>query len=93
MWKRMRETWLIAFSVVDLLVSMGIAQLLVNGFGCRYTDWTGINSQPFDASNSVLAFTVIGCVLWPVIMLMAWLIGGEMLRSLKHGRSKARTQD
>ena len=89
----MGEPWLIAFSVVDLLVSMGIAQLLVNGFGCRYTDWIGINSQPFDASNSVLAYTVIGGVLWPVVMLMAWLIGGEMLRSLKHGSSKARTQD
>ncbi len=89
MWKRMCEPWLIAFTVVDMLVSIGIAQLLVNYLGWR---WLGIDGQPFDANNSVFAYIVIGSLVWPIFLLMVWLIGGEMLRSLKHGLNKSRTQ-
>jgi hypothetical protein len=78
MWKRMAEPWLMAFTLVDMAFSFAMAHLLVRGLGWRYTDWLGLASSPFDASSSILAYAVLGGVLWPVVALVLWLSVSEL---------------
>ena len=67
MWKRMLEPGLVMFSLLDLIFSTAMAQLVVHALGWRFGDWLGIAGEPFDVNNSVLAYTLLGGVLWPVL--------------------------
>lgn len=89
MWKRMLEPWLMAFTLVTLLISGGAAHLLVNGFGWRYTDWTGFNSQPFDASGSILAYTLLGAIGWPIALLILWLVISDLVQRYRRHQRRA----
>lgn len=80
MWKRMLEPWLMVFALVTLLISGGAAHLILNCFGWRYTDWTGFISQPFDASGSILAYTLLGAVGWPIALLILWLFISDLMQ-------------
>lgn len=91
MWERMKEPWLIKFTIITLIGSGGLAQFFVNVLGWRYTDWTGINSQPFDASSSVLAYTVMGALGWPLLALAAWLLAYEASKAIKRSSSKVQS--
>lgn len=66
MWNRMTEGWVWIVAVIDLAVSIGVAQLLVH-FGVR---WSYMMEQPLDASNSVLGFTMLFGLLLPIVALM-----------------------
>lgn len=66
MWKRMTEGWVWIAAVIDLAVSIGLAQLLVH-FGVR---WSYMMEQPLDASNSVLGLTVLFGLLLPLVALL-----------------------
>lgn len=81
MWKRMFEPWLILVSLVDLAFSTGVAHGLVRGMGWRYSDLAGISTQPLDASNSIIAYTVFGAVIWPVVALILWLMIADFHRA------------
>lgn len=65
MWKRMTEGWIWVAAVLDLVLSMGLAQVLVH-FGVR---WSYMMDQPLDASSSVLGLTVLFGVALPIVAL------------------------
>ena len=88
MWQRMRESALIALTAADLLFSVSAAHLLVYALGWRYTDWIGLNTQPFDASASVLVYTVLGAIVWPILGLLAYLAGGDHARHWQRQRRR-----
>lgn len=88
MWKRMIEPGLIAFAIADALFSVAMAHLLVYGMGLRYLDWSGINSQPFDASNSVMAYTFLGGIIWPVAGFILALAISDLNRHLARNRRR-----
>lgn len=82
MWNRMTEGWLWIAAVIDLAVSIGLAQLLVH-FGVR---WSYMAEQPLDASNSVLGFTVLFGLLLPIVALLV----GAMLVCSRSGTCEAK---
>lgn len=88
MLQRMREPALIALTAVDLLFSVSVAHLLVYALGWRYTDWIGLNTQPFDASASVLVYTVLGAIGWPILGLLAYLAVGDHARHRQRQRRR-----
>lgn len=71
MWKRMTEGWVGIAAVIDLALSIGLAQMLVH-FGWR---WSYMMDRPLDASNSILGFTVMFGVFLPIIV----LFGGALV--------------
>lgn len=81
MWKRMAESWVWIAAVVDLAVSLGVAQLLVH-FGVR---WSYMAEQPLDASSSILGFTVLFGLLLPLVALFL----GAALVSSRSGACEA----
>lgn len=83
MLKRMLEPGLIAFSIGDLFFSHSMAHLLVRVMDWRYTDLAGIISQPFDASDSILAYTLLGSILWPILGIILWLAWGDVLSHVR----------
>lgn len=76
MWDRMQNLWVMALALATLLFSIGRANLFVNVFSWRYVDWTGLSSQPFDASTSILAYTLLG-VGWPIVFVVLWLVAAH----------------
>lgn len=85
----MLKPWLMVLAVASLLFAYGIAYLFVHAFNWRYTDWTGLNSQPFDASGSVLAYTVLGSIGWPIVWLLLWLTASDVLRQWRRRQRRA----
>ena len=83
MWKRMFEPWVIWISLADLTFSIIAAHGLVRGLGWRYTDLAGISTQAFNASNSIIAYTFFGSVIWPVVALLLWLIVADFRHAMK----------
>ena len=88
MLQRMREPALIALPAADLLFSVSVAHLLVYIVGWRYTDWIGLNTQPIDASASVLVYTVLGAIVFPIIGLLAYLVVGDHARDRQRQRRR-----
>lgn len=79
----MNQRWVQVGALVDLAFSACIASLLVNQLGWRYSDWMGLVSEPFDVGNSLVAYTVIGCVCWPVVALFASLVTYELRKKAR----------
>lgn len=82
MWKRMTEGWVWIAAVIDLAVSIGLAQFLVH-FGVR---WSYMLERPLDASNSVLGLTVLFGLLLPLVALLV----GPMFLCHRSGACEAK---
>lgn len=66
MWKRVSEGWLWVAAAINLVLSIGLATLLVH-YGFR---WAYMMDRPLDASNSVLLLTVIFSVFSGILALI-----------------------
>lgn len=83
MWKRMIEPGLIVLALLDLVFSWSVASIAVRGLDWRYVDALALTTTPFDASGSLMAFTLLGSVLWPVLALLLWLLASDLIRHIR----------
>ena len=68
------------------LFSVIMAYVLVTYLGWRYTDITGLIGKPFDARASVFAFSMIGVIVWPIILTLGALVASDLARGARRLR-------
>ena len=67
---KMREVWIWVVAIIDLVLSMVLAQYIVH-IGWRYSYML---DKPLDASNSILAYTVMIGTLLPFFALFGGFV-------------------
>lgn len=71
MWKKMLEARVWVFAAIDLAVSLGLAQAVVQWGDCR---WSWGMTSALDASASIVAFTCAFGVMLPIIGFFASVV-------------------